>query len=84
MERRLEGEEAEVFSRHQFTKIFKGQAKGSCLYPRDSGEIRKDKQESFMIRLLFRKLLFNRTLEKDWSQARMKGIWVVQAGDDGG
>lgn len=44
----------------------------------------KDKQESFTIRWHFRKLCFNCTLEKEWSQARVECVPVVQSRADGG
>lgn len=43
----------------------------------------KGKQESSTARIHFRKLSFNCTLEKEWSQASLEAIRVVQSGDKG-
>lgn len=43
----------------------------------------KGKQESSTDRIHFRKLIFNCTLEKEWSQASLEAIRIVQSGDKG-
>lgn len=67
-----------MISRHQFTKVFRSQVEGARLYPEDSGEMLKHKQEHFTIGWPFRKLSFNCTLEKERSQATLESVIIVQ------